>query len=91
MKIPFNRDSHSGKINIPKGDYWVTLRSDSQEIILSARGKDIRLPAKRRKGKVNVKVTQVSFFSGGGNTWTLMVVAPKYGEWVTFIEVEKKD
>jgi hypothetical protein len=91
MKVPFARDGHSGKIDIPKGDYWVTLRSDSQEIILSARGKDIRLPAKKRKTKVNAKTTQVSYFSGGGTTWTLMVVAPKYGEWVTFIEVEKKE
>jgi hypothetical protein len=90
MKVSFSKDGHAGKIIIPKGDYWVTLRSDSQEIVLSARGKDLRVPAKRRKTKVNVKATHISLFSGGGTTWTLMVVAPKYGEWVAFIEVEKK-
>jgi hypothetical protein len=90
MKVPFNRDCFCGKTRIPKGDYWVSLKSEASEILLSAQGKDIRLPALRRRTKVNGKTTQVSFYSGGGTTWTLVVSAPKYGEWVVFIELEMK-
>jgi hypothetical protein len=35
---------------------------------------------------VKTKTTSISFYSGGGRTWTLMVTTPKYGEWVTFID-----
>jgi hypothetical protein len=86
MKIQITRDARSGKTPIPKGDYWVSLNSDSAEMNLAGGGKDIRIPAKRRRAKVNNKTTQVSFYSGGGPIWSLVVIAPKYGEWVAFVE-----
>jgi hypothetical protein len=86
MKIHLIKDAECGKVIIPRGDYMVSLRSESGEICLSGGGKDFRLPAKKRRIKVKTKTTSISFYSGGGRTWTLMVTTPKYGEWVTFID-----
>lgn len=86
MKIQLSRDAQCGNTLIPKGDYWVSLRNESNEFNLSGQGKDIKIPAKKRRAKVNTKTTQVAFYSGGGRTWSLVITTPKYGEWVAFVE-----
>jgi hypothetical protein len=86
VKIQISRDAQSGTTLIPKGDYWVSLRSEASEFNLAGQGKDIKIPAKRRRTKVECKTTQVAFYCGGGRTWSLVVTAPKLGEWVAFLE-----
>jgi hypothetical protein len=89
MRITIKADSTCGNAVIPKGEYWVSLHNDTQQIFLSSGGKDIKLPATRRRTKAKTKSVAVTFFNGGGNQWTLQVSTPKHGEWVVFIELGK--
>ncbi len=73
---------------IPPNDYWVSLNSEAGEITLSAAGKDLRIKATRRRVHVKSKVTSVQFYSGGGKVWSIVVVAPKAGEWIALVEYE---
>ena len=86
MKIQISRDAHCGKLNIPKGDYWVSMLSESGEISLVGGGKDYKCPAKKRRATVKSKTTQIAFYSGGGRIWSLVVSTPKFGEWIALIE-----
>ncbi len=88
MKISVSRDAQCGTTQIPKGDYWVSLRSEASEFNLAGQGKDIKIPAKKRRAKVMTKTTSVAFYSGGGRTWSLVVTTPKFGEWVAFLEYQ---
>lgn len=85
MKISLSKDALSGDVPIPRGEYWVTLQSETHMIVLAGHGKDYKLPAIRRRAKVQAKTTQVQFYSGGGPTWSIVIVAPKFGEWVTSV------
>ncbi len=91
MKITLKDDATCGKVIIPKGDYMVALISDSQQINLAGGGKDYKLPATKRRTAGRTRVTTVSFYSGGGNSWSLIVTTPKHGEWIAMIEYEKSD
>lgn len=88
MKIQVSRDAKCGNTSIPKGDYWVSLKTESGEFSLAGQGKDIKIPAKKRRAKVQTKTTSVMFYSGGGRTWSLVVTTPKFGEWVAFLEYQ---
>jgi hypothetical protein len=55
-------------------------------MVLLAGGKDIRVKALRRRSSVKTKTTSVQFYSGGGRTWSLLFIDPKYGEWISMIE-----
>jgi hypothetical protein len=87
LKITLSKNATCGKVPIPAGEYWVTLQSDTQQIILMARGSDIKIPATRRRTASKGKSTTVSFYAGGGPVWSLVVCVPKFGEWVSFIEL----
>lgn len=78
----------AGNVPIPPNDYWVSLNAETAEITLSASGKDIRIKATRRKMATKSKTTIVHFHSGGGKTWSIIVVTPKQGEWVAFIDYQ---
>ncbi|MCM2276693.1 MAG: hypothetical protein NDJ89_01295 [Oligoflexia bacterium] len=86
MRIQLTKNAVCGKVQIPKADYWVSLNSDSGQILLSAGGKDLRLPAVKRRSQVRTRSTTVSFYSGGGPLWSLVISTPKYGEWIATIE-----
>lgn len=88
MKITIQSNASSGAVQIPKGEYWVSLAAEAGEMTLSARGQDIRIKATRRRSKTNAKTTVVSYYSGGGKQWSLVVTTPKQGEWVAFIDTE---
>jgi hypothetical protein len=87
MRITVPKDGKSGSIEIPRGEYWVSLHSDSQQIFLTAGGRDVKLPAVRRRNKARTKTITVSFYSSGGAYWSLIVSTPKYGEWIAQIEL----
>ena len=87
MRITIPKDAKSGNTEIPKGEYWVSLHSETQQIFLSAGGRDFKLMATRRKTKSRYKTTTVTFFSAGGAFWSLVVATPKYGEWYVLIEL----
>ncbi|MEN9724244.1 MAG: hypothetical protein RJB38_2230 [Pseudomonadota bacterium] len=89
MRIQTNQDLYAAGTLIPKGEYQVALRSDSQQIHLTDHGMDINLAAVRRKMNCKVKFESVLFHSGGGRCWTLIVQHPKLGEWVAMLEGEK--
>jgi hypothetical protein len=89
MKIQIKNDAVSGKVVIPKGEYWVSLNNEAQQIFLTAGGKDLKIPATKRRSTAKTKTTTVVFYSGGGTTWSLVVNTPKHGEWVAFIEYGK--
>ncbi len=86
MKIKIIKDAYSGKTFIPPGEYWVALAAESQSITLIAGGKNLSIPAVRRKSVTRSKTTSVAFYSGGGNLWSLLVDAPKVGQWIATIE-----
>ena len=88
MKIQISRDAHCGKLAIPKGDYWVSMLTDGGEISFVGGGKDYKIPAKKRRATVKSKTTQISFYSGGGRIWSLVVSTPKFGEWIALIEYD---
>jgi hypothetical protein len=87
MKITIGVHASSGAVQIPPGEYWVSLAAEAGEMTLSAKGQDIRIRATKRKTKTNAKTTTTSYYSGGGRQWSLVVTKPKQGEWVAFIDV----
>jgi hypothetical protein len=91
MKITVLKDSRAGDIEIPAGEYWVSHQSEGSTITLSGQGKDRRIPAiRRRSAGRKPRVTSVSFYCGGGTTWSLVIQTPKQGEFVAMIDAEKK-
>lgn len=87
MKVTLSKDGLCGKVLIPKGEYLVALASDSQQMILTGGGKQFKIPAVRRRATGKSKVTTVSFYCGGGPTWSLLITTPKFGEWIAMIEL----
>jgi hypothetical protein len=87
MRITVPKDGKSGNAEIPKGEYWVSLHHESQQVFLTAGGRDIKLPATRRRNKARTKNISVTFYSAGGAYWSLVVSTPKYGEWIALIEL----
>ncbi|MGE0616029.1 MAG: hypothetical protein AB7P04_10330 [Bacteriovoracia bacterium] len=90
MKITLSGDGECGTVEIPAGEYLVSVNSQAQEIVLAGRGKTLAVKATKRRSKSKYKTTQIQFYSGGGTTWSLVVSTPKYGEFVSFIEVKKR-
>lgn len=88
MKLNLPREGRNGDIKIPHGEYEVVLNSDAGNITLVGGGKDYKLPATRRRPKSKFKTVQMSFYSGGGVVWSLLVSHPKLGEWITLIELK---
>jgi len=86
MKIHVKEDATSGKTVIPKGEYMVSLQTDSQQINLIAGGKTLKLAATKRRTTSKVRTISVNFYSGGGKSWSLIVNTPKNGEWIALIE-----
>jgi hypothetical protein len=86
MKIHVKEDATSGKTVIPKGEYMVSLQTDSQQINLIAGGKTLKLPATKRRTTSKTRTVTINFYSGGGKSWSLIVNTPKNGEWIALIE-----
>lgn len=95
MKVTISKDAQCGQVFIPAAEYMVALASDTSEIVLTGSGKQYKIPAIKRRQQARTKVTSVSFYSGGGPLWSLVLSTPKFGEWVSMIEygvsLEKKD
>jgi hypothetical protein len=87
MKITIKSDAICAKIPIPAGDYLVALASDGVHLNLSGGGKTYPVPAVRRSRTSRKKTTQVSFYCGGGKTWSLVLESPKLGEFIAFIDL----
>lgn len=87
MKVTLSKDALCGKIAVPKGEYLVALASDTQQLVLTGGGKQFKIPAIRRRANGKTKVTTVTFYSGGGATWSLLVSTPKFGEWISMLEL----
>lgn len=85
-KIQIKNDAVSGKTVIPKGEYLVSLQTDSHQIHFVAGGKTIKVPATKRRSTSKVRTTTVTFYSGGGKSWSLVITTPKNGEWIAMIE-----
>ncbi len=88
MKITIPKEAVCGNAVIPPGEYWVALQSDAQQILLAAQGRDVKIPATRRRTASKTKTTTVSFYAGGGPIWSLVVNTPKHGEWVSMLELQ---
>jgi hypothetical protein len=88
MRITISKDAKCGNSYIPKGEYWVTLASDTQQMTLVGSGKEVKVPATRRRSKSKTRVATVTFFSSGGPIWSLVISTPQYGEWVAFLELD---
>lgn len=86
MKIKVPQNAVCGQVPIIPGEYWVSLNAECGEMTLSARGQDIRVKATKRRSVTHAKITTIQFYSGGGKQWSLVVVTPKQGEWVAFID-----
>lgn len=90
MKITVKGDAASGNVFIPAGDYMVALDAGSQQIRLTGRGLDLKLPAIRRRQTAKTRVLTVLFYCGGGTTWSLVVSTPKQGEWLAMVEFQRE-
>ena len=86
MKIKLKEEASAGNVVIPAGEYSVALLSEMQQINLVGGGKDYKIPAIRRRGTAKTRSTTVSFYSGGGKSWSLLIQTPKHGEWIASIE-----
>ncbi len=86
MQIRVTRNSVCGAIEVPAGEYLVAVSADGRQIKLTGHGLDIALPAVRRKAQGKGRVDSVTFFNGGGKTWSIVVNLPKQGEWVAMVE-----
>ncbi len=89
MKITLSRKAICSKIDIPAGEYMVVLAADSGQMSLVGGGKTFKIPAVRRRASAKTKVTTVTFLSGGGVLWSLIVSTPKSGEWIATMEISK--
>jgi hypothetical protein len=89
VKIKIAKDAICGKVFIPAGEYWVSLAAESGSISLIAGGKNLGIPAVKRKSVGRSKTTSVNFYSGGGNLWSLVIDTPKAGQWIATIEYSK--
>ena len=87
MRIRIDQNAACGNLIIPSGEYMVALRTDIQQFQLTGAGQDYTLPAIRRKSSSKVRTETVSFYSGGGRTWTLLIQTPKFGEWIAMLEL----
>ena len=89
MKIQLTSDAICATVPIPKGEYTVALMSENHTINLVAGGRDIKLPAIRRRTQSRSRTTTISFYASGGQLWSLVVTTPKHGEWICTIEYDK--
>jgi hypothetical protein len=89
MKVHIKEDATSGKMIIPKGEYTVALQVESQQIGLVAGGKTLKIAATRRRSTSKVRVTTVTYYCGGGKSWSLVVSTPKHGEWIAMIDYQQ--
>lgn len=87
MRITIPKDGKSGNTEIPKGEYWVSLHHESQQIFLSAGGRDLKIAATRRSNRSRTKTLSITFASAGGVYWSVLVSTPKFGEWIALIEL----
>ncbi len=90
MKVTISRDAICAKVAVPAGEYMVALATDTQQMILTGGGKQVKIPAVRRRSSAKTKVVTVTFYSGGGNQWSLVVSTPKFGEWIAMMELESR-
>jgi hypothetical protein len=90
LRITLSRNATCGKVTLEKGEYWVALQAEASQIQLLAGGRTFKVPAVRRRAKVRGKTVQVSFYSGGGPQWSLVVADPKMGEWIALIEYARE-
>jgi hypothetical protein len=86
MKITLKEDADCGGVTVPKGEYMVALLHETQQLNLAGKGQNYKIPAVKRRAKANSRVTIVQFYSGGGNSWSLIVSAPKHGEWIAQVD-----
>ena len=90
MKITLARDAICGELSIPKGDYFAAL-GETGFILLTGAGKTHKLKATKRRAASKTKTIQVAWYCAGGVTWSLVVTTPKHGEWISMLDLKKKD
>jgi|GEM_PF-2775973 len=91
-KISIKTKGVSGEVEIPPGDYVVSVSTERSALLLVGGGRNYLIPAVNRKSAATerAKKTTLQFYSLGGNNWTVSIVIPKRGEWVASIQLEKK-
>lgn len=87
MKVTINKDSTCGKIEVPSGEYLVSLASETGQLALAGGGKTYKVPAVRRRANGKGRTATVSLVPGGGATYSLVMSTPKLGEWVAIFEI----
>lgn len=89
MKITLKAQATCGKLLLEAGDYFVTLDAGANQMKLVGKTKEVKIPAVQRRKDAKTRSVQVSFYSGGGRSWSLVVATPKQGEWIALIEYSK--
>ena len=90
--IEFKDRATDGKVNIPRGKYLAAMNGTMGEVVLTGGGKDFKLQATKRRSTVNnknQKGTAMTFYSSGGQQWSLLITNPKSGEWIVMFELGK--
>ncbi len=89
MKIQVKQDATCADVEIPAGEYWVSL-GDGGVIQLTGRGQDYRVQGQKRPSPRQLKTTSVQYYSLGGPSWTLVVAVPRRGEYFVFIKYKDR-
>ncbi len=91
-KISIKTKGTVGDIEVPPGEYVVTAVPERSALQLAGGGKNYLVSAVNRRSVAaeRAKRTTLQFYSMGGNNWTISMTVPKRGEWVAFMQLEKK-
>jgi hypothetical protein len=87
MKVTINKNSVCGKVDLPSGEYMVSLAADTGQLVMAGGGKTFKIPAVRRRTSGKTRTTTVNLIPGGGSTYSIVMSTPKQGEWVSMLEV----
>lgn len=92
-KISIKTKGISGDVELPAGDYVVSVSTERSALLLVGGGKNYLIPAINRKSAASerAKKTTLQFYSMGGDNWTVAMTIPKRGEWVAYIQLDKKN
>lgn len=88
MKITLTRNSTCGTVELPAGEYLISLALDTGTLTLAGGGKTLKIPAVRRRRIAKTRTMVVTIMPGGGSSYSLIVSTPKHGEWIAMLEVD---
>jgi hypothetical protein len=82
MKITLKQKAQVAGHELQAGDYHVSVLPDTQQMILLSGSKELKFNAIRRICRQKIRTADISFYSGGGPTWTILAKVPPNREFL---------